>query len=214
MRKAERIYCIEGHWDYGNREVEPSVEPMLEQMRCMGLWDYARRDCATMEELKYFLYREWDRCDYGSILYLATHGASGEISLSSDHVVTLEQLGMYLEGQCGDCLVHFGGCKVMATEQARLDAFMERTGAMGVSGYRVEAGWTSAVDSEGRRQQLVPGAPALALELLFFSTIRAEGIDLKDGEDFGRLRELAADLQGRFSDCEFELMTYRDKDEQ
>ena len=206
VKKAKRIYCIEGHWDYGNREVEPSVQPMLEQMRNMGLWDYARRDCATMEELKYFLRREWHRCNYGSILYFATHGAPGEVWLSDDHVVALEQLGAELEGQCGDCLVHFGGCHVMAAGEAQLDAFMEKTGAMGVSGYKVEAGWTSALDGGGRRQP-VPGAPALALELLFFSTIHTEGIQLTDGRQFRKLRRLAANLQSRFQDCEFELKT-------
>ena len=29
MKLEKRIYCIEGHWDYGRREIEPSVEPML-----------------------------------------------------------------------------------------------------------------------------------------------------------------------------------------
>lgn len=207
MRNVERIYCIEGHWDYGNREVEPSVEPMLAQMRCMGVWDYARRDCATMEELRYFLDAEWWRCKRGSVLYFATHGAPAEISLSSEHVVTVEQLATYLEDGCDDCLIHFGGCKVMATEERRLRAFMEKTGAMGVSGYTVETGWTSALDSNGRQQPPVPGAPALALELLFLSTIRTEGISLKDGRQFGRLRRIAADLQDRFEDCGFELMT-------
>ena len=209
VKKAKRIYCIEGHWDYGNREVEPSVQPMLEQMRNMGLWDYARRDCATMEELKYFLRQEWHRCNYGSILYFATHGAPGEVWLSDDHVVALEQLGAELEGQCSDCLVHFGGCHVMAAGEAQLDAFMEKTGAMGVLGYKVEAGWTSALDGGGSRQP-VPGAPALALELLFFSTIHTEGIQLTDGRQFRKLRKLAANLQSRFEDCEFDREVPRD----
>ena len=93
MKLERRIYCIEGHWDYGNREVEPSVEPILEQMRNLDMWPYARRDCATIEALDYFAYWEWPRCKLGSILYLATHGASGTVWLSQDHPVTLEQLG-------------------------------------------------------------------------------------------------------------------------
>ena len=207
MKKEQRIYCVEGHWDYGNQDVEPSVEPMLEQMRNLGIWEYARRDCATMEELKYFLYREWDRCKHGSILYFASHGAPGEVCLSSEHTVTLEQLATYLEDNCDDCLVHFGGCKVMAAEERRLQMFMEKTGAMGVSGYEVEAGWTSALDSNERRQSPLPGAPALALELLYFSTIRTEGISLKDGRQFRKLHRLASDLHDRFEDCQFKLVT-------
>lgn len=207
MKKKRRIYCIEGHWDYGNRTVEPSVQPMLEQMHNLDLWPYARRDCVTIEELRYYLNNEWTtRCDYGSILYFATHGAPGEVSLSDEQVVTLEQLGAMLEGCCDDCLIHFGGCHVMEADEARLRAFLKRTRAMGVSGYAEEGGWTSALEGSGNRPP-TPGAPALALELLFFSTIRTLGITLQDGKQFRRLRRVAEDLQGRFEDCKFELLT-------
>ncbi len=43
MKLEQRIYCIEGVWDYGGREVEPSVEPLLEMLRRQGQWDYIRR---------------------------------------------------------------------------------------------------------------------------------------------------------------------------
>ena len=68
MRLERRIYCIEGHWDYGKRTAEPSVEPMLKLLSDMGEWDYARRDCATKEEMKYWIEHEWCRCKHGSIL--------------------------------------------------------------------------------------------------------------------------------------------------
>ena len=206
MKLAQRIYCIEGHWDYGNREVEPSVEPMLNQIRNMGLWDYARRNCATLQELEYFLNNEWwHRCRKGSILYFATHGSPGAVSLSDEHFMTLDQLGAELEeGGCEGCLVHFSGCEVMATTGARLREFMDRTGAIGVSGYKTDVGWAGALESNGRRRR-VPGAPALALELMFFSTIRTEGIQLADGRSSPRLEPIAKDLQRRFQDCKFEL---------
>ena len=207
MKLAKRIYCTEGHWDYGNREVEPSVEPMLEQMRLMGQWEYARWDCATTGELEYYLSREWSRCRGGSILYFATHGAPGQVWLSDEQFVALDQLATILEDQCDDRLVHFGGCEVMALEEDRLCAFTKRTGAMGVSGYEAEAGWTSALESRRRGLQPVPAAPALALELLFFSTIHTEQIDLSDGRSFRRLRRLADDLDDRFKDCKFKLKT-------
>ncbi len=80
MKLEQRIYCVEGIWDWGNREVEPSVEPMLQQMRNMGLWPYVRRDCATEQELEFYLKTEWWRCKLGSCLYLAAgedHGPEG-----------------------------------------------------------------------------------------------------------------------------------------
>ena len=59
MKLERRIYCVEGVWGLGHREVEPSVEPLLEMLRRQGLWDYARRDCATTAELKHYLSEEW-----------------------------------------------------------------------------------------------------------------------------------------------------------
>lgn len=44
MKLEQRIYCIEGVWDYGAREVEPSVEPVLEMLGRQGQWGYVRRD--------------------------------------------------------------------------------------------------------------------------------------------------------------------------
>lgn len=54
------------------------------------------------------------------------------------------------------------------------------------------------------------GAPALALELLLFSTIWTESIDLTDGRQFRRLRGVADDLKGRFRDCGFRMRTRLD----
>lgn len=210
MKLEKRIYCIEGHWGSDKREVEPSVEPMLQLLHGLGQWEYARRDCATVEELVYFLDAEWCRCQYGSILYVATHGAPGEIHLSTKHAVTLEQLAVHLSDFCGDCLVHFGGCEVLNVPNSCLKDFMEETGAMGVSGYTVEAGWTSVVDSSGGTRVPVPGAPALALELLFFSTLATEKVDLTKGKLFRRLRRVADDLIERFPDCGFRMLTRLD----
>ena len=74
MRKAQRIYCIEGHHDWGNRAIEPTVEPMLQLLRSTGYWeDYVHRKCATANECYFYLEREWNRCRDGSILYFASH---------------------------------------------------------------------------------------------------------------------------------------------
>ena len=52
MKFEQRIYCIEGVWDYGAREVEPSVEPLLDMLRRQGFWAYVRRDCATIGPIR------------------------------------------------------------------------------------------------------------------------------------------------------------------
>ena len=203
MKLERRIYCIEGVWDYGDREVEPSVEPLLEMLRRQGLWNYARRDCATTGELKHYLYQEWPRCKRGSVLYLATHGGQGSIQLSQDEYVGLDTLGELLSEGCEDCLVHFGGCEVLAGDAAatnrRIKTFLDVTGAMGVSGYGATTGWTDTWEP-----------PAAALELMLFSSISMQAIDLADGRQFMRLSTIVKSLQEKFPDCEFDLVTRLD----
>ena len=201
MKLKKRIYCIEGVWGYGDREVEPSVEPLLEMLRRQGLWDHVRRDCATIAELKHYLSHEWKRCKIGSVLYLATHGDQGAIRLSDDECLGLDTLGELLDaGQCEDCLVHFGGCHVLGGDKhatnRRIKTFLDKTGAMGVSGYAAATGWTDTL-----------WAPAAALELMLFSSIKIEDIDLNDGRHFRRLSKIVKSLQGQFADCEFDLYT-------
>ena len=47
--------------------------------------------------------------------------------------------------------------------------------------------------------------PAIALEMMLFSSIAQEGIDLTDGKSANKLAKLCADLKGRFPECEFDL---------
>ena len=197
MKLEQRIYCIEGHWDYGNREVEPSVEPILHMLRSMGHWEhYARRDCATVEECCFFLNQEWRRCKLGSILYFATHGQPGEIWLSDEQVLPLETISA-LEFDLTKCFVHFGGCNILAGNgKLRAREFMHATGATYVSGYSRETGWTDIME-----------APALALELILFSSIITHSIDLTDGRSRRKMLNLAADLRKSFKSCGFALLT-------
>ncbi len=67
---------------------------------------------------------------------------------------------------------------------------------MGVSGYAAATGWTDTL-----------WAPAAALELLLFSSIKVQDIDLSDGRHFRRLSKIVKSLQGQFADCEFDLYT-------
>lgn len=191
MRLEKRIYCIEGHWDYGKRETEPSVEPVLQMLRGLGQWDYARRDCATVEEMNYWIEHEWARCREGSLLYFATHGEeSGRIWLSNDHSLHMTEI----TANCTNRWVHFGGCNILDVPSETIREFMEDTGATVVSGYSVETGWAD-----------IMSAPALALELILFSSIT--DIPLDDGRKRRRLSSIGEDLNNRFRDCGFRLHT-------
>lgn len=200
MKTKKRIYCIEGHWDYGSTEVEPSVEPILQAIQSMGYWEYARRDCAVASEMRYWLDEEWVRCKQGSILYLATHGDAGTISLSkhTEGDVTTDQIQQW-NIDLENCLVHFGGCHGLSLPAGRIRSFLQNTGASAVSGYRTEGGWSDAARGE---------APSLALELMFFSSIGERAIRLTDGRSAKPgLSALEKDLRRRFPDCKFRLQT-------
>ena len=120
---------------------------------------------------------------------------------SDDQSLGLDTLAA--KADCTGCLVHFGGCKVLATRKERIRDFMADTGAAGVSGYAVETGWTD-----------VAGPPALALELLLFSSIWTQKIDLTDGRSASsKLPRLAEKLRDMFPECEFQLLTKWDSDE-
>ena len=202
MKLEKRIYCIEGIWDWGAREVEPSVEPILEMLRRLGQWAYIRRDCATTGELKYYLEHEWQRCRAGSVLYIAAHGTPGKVYFSANHSLAMDRLGELLEGKCQNRLVHFASCEVLGgTRDAvrrRIKMFLARTQAMGVSGYSGEVGWAGK------------SAPALALELMLFNSIEEDRISLAESKDVPKLRRIIGRLQERFPDCGFDLYTQRD----
>ncbi len=193
MLLEKRIYCIEGHWDHGKREVEPTVEPILQMLHRLGQWPYARRDCATVEEMKYWIDHEWNtRCREGSVLYFATHGEKGEIWLSNDYSVNVAEI----EGDFTNCWVHFSGCEVLCQEDAVREFMAKPKGAAVVSGYTVEAGWTD-----------ITLPPAVALEMMLFSSVVARSVSLGDGRSRRKLEGIKIDLNERFPECGFLLHT-------
>ena len=200
MRLKSRIYCIEGIHDWGNREVEPTVEPMLQLLRDgVGSWDYVRRDCATEIELKWYLQEEWwNRCRTGSILYFCSHGDPAIINLSDNENVDLGQLGLLLQNGGGNnCLVHFGGCSTMKDE-ARVREFMDRTGTWAVSGYGRPSGWVGVADN------------AIALEYMLFSSLGEQAdpyIEVGTNRHRKRLQNLEYNLRNRFEPLDFHILT-------
>ena len=193
MEVEKRIYCIEGHWNYGVGEAEPSVEPILQMLDSLGWWPYARRDCATVDEMRYWISQEWDQqCEDGSVLYLATHGEEGRISLSDGQSVDLAGI----DANCNNCWVHFGGCNVLSVQEDRIRELMSKSRATVVSGYTVEAGWAD-----------ITLPPAVALDLVLFSSAAASIVNLGDGRSRRKLKGIADNLNDRFPDCGFRLHT-------
>ena len=200
------IYCIEGHWRWPEEDdqsaepsvepfdpcAEPSVEPLLQMLQRQGLWKYMRRNAATADELFYWMKNEWSRCASGSILYFATHGGEGEIWLSRSSGVPIEQF-VTEEIDLSECLVHFSGCSTLACSKERIRRFMDLSGAVAVSGYRADVGWTGA------------WRPAAILDLNLLSEIRELKINFAHSGSRKKLEGLKEKLQQRFDKCVFDL---------
>lgn len=202
---SRQIYCIEGNWNDTDEEAKQkgplknveSVRPMLELLEKLGYWHYRIRDCATSQELQYYLENEWVNCYEGSILYFATHGEPGKINLAGNNYVTLDQIATYLdvesETSCSGCYVHFSSCSVINTPQTSIDGFLDSTGASGVSGYNIDVDWIDEL-------------PAVALEMILFAKFRSMRVNFANENNYRKKLPLVkSDILRMFSDCGFEM---------
>jgi hypothetical protein len=89
----KHIACLESLW---NTELEDrwSVHPILELIANMQDLKLAHLSCNTEPEFAYNLRVLSKRRSYG-ILYLAFHGAPGQVCLADDTSVSLEELQNY-----------------------------------------------------------------------------------------------------------------------
>lgn len=201
MEYEKRIYCIEGVHNWGESNVEPTVEPMLELLQKLGYWKYYTLiTCATLQELEYRLKIDWYKCcTKGSVLYFNTHGSPGSITLvheedrEFEQVIGVDTLKEWVN--LAGCHVHFGGCFTFGDDQASLEKFLDHTEAASVSGYAVdEIGW------------LDWKKPGLALELLFFGLLSFVKIDSKGQRRLDKLTKIKEIMNDRFSDCAFQML--------
>ena len=189
-----RICCVEGFYEYGDKE--PTIKPMLELLSQWDYWPHVHMQCGTVHLAKAFLGEKWNESDYNSVLFFATHGSAGSITLSESESISLGELARdgCLSGQCEGCYVHFSACNVLEDESAVRD-FLQETGAAAVSGYRTDVGWAEN------------DKPALPLDLMLLNQLYEKGIDFSDAKSFRpKLRKIELNLQRRFGDCQFRIV--------
>jgi hypothetical protein len=151
-RKAKGIFCLEGDWT-GDLRKRNSVEPILSFLHSSTATEipYVHRDVATIEEFEYYLL-QWTQKKYANypILYLAFHGWKDALYLRATNgrhrTIGFDELEEILEGKCGRRVIHFGSCGTVGVHGARLNRFMNRTGAVAISGYQSTDGveWLSS----------------------------------------------------------------------
>lgn len=193
MRKrgqTKGIFCIEGLWDPDLR-VPSSVVPLLDLLNLNALIDYIHMDCATHEELEFYI-KKWlqKRYDRFPILYVASHGGADGLQIGRDFY-SIDALGELMEGKCSNRLIMFSSCSTLRIDKRTLKRFLEKTGALAVCGYRVEVKWLRST----------------AFELLLFSEIQNNEFS---GRGIEAIEREAITIARSFRDLDFSIVTMKD----
>ena len=188
---AKGIFCLEGEW-WGRLDRPSTVEPILKLLRRWKPYyvPYVHRDVATREEFEHYIAKWTQRAaSKFPILYLAFHGDRstlyiGDRRMKKNHVSLGELSGM-LEGKCEKKVIFFGSCETLDLHGSSINAFIRKTGALAVLGYREQVDWLDstafelvalgafqlhAMTRQGVRasqRRILRSAPALAKRLKF-----------------------------------------------
>jgi hypothetical protein len=143
---TKNIACLESLW---NTDLEDrwSVRPILEVVANIQDLKLAHLSCNTKPEFVYNLRMLSKRRSYG-ILYLAFHGAPGQLYLADDTSVSLEGLQDYMATRFSDWIIHFGCCSTLRVASERLQSFVATTQVKMILGYTKDIDWieSSAMD--------------------------------------------------------------------
>jgi hypothetical protein len=152
-RKAKGIFCLETDW--WGIEDGTTVEPVLQLLAsCAGYrTPYIHRNAGTREEFHHYI-RKWTNKQFARypILYLGFHGKRGLLNVGSRRgragELHLNELGDLLEGRCKGRVIHFGSCETLAVHGQSIKAFLRRTEALAVMGYRGTNDWVESAAFE------------------------------------------------------------------
>lgn len=140
MPRAKGVFCLEGAW-YPNLKYNRSVRHMLELLSACEGARHIYKDCATMEELRFYL-ENWSQKRYRDypILYLAFHGKPAILQVGKVHL-SLDDVAALLEGKCARRIIHFGTCGTLDCHRRDIERFLKRTQAVAVCGFRGDIDW-------------------------------------------------------------------------
>jgi hypothetical protein len=134
----KNVFCIEGYWT-NNLKSRTSIKSALDFLESNSQIKYIHRSAATIDQVDYLMkesllqsYKEY------SIIYLASHGYPGEIKFGKRKIITMEEIAEMIEGKANDKIIHFGSCSTLNVPGKRIRRFLDKTGALAVSGYTRE----------------------------------------------------------------------------
>ncbi|MGE0713465.1 MAG: hypothetical protein AB7N76_36310 [Planctomycetota bacterium] len=147
MRKGatqKGVFCLEGEWTRDLRD-GTTVEHLLRLLASAEHLPYVYRRVGTQADLRYYL-RRWASYTSFGVLYLGFHGRRGGLRVPSDGeedaLFSLDELAEVLGDSCAGRVVHFGSCETLRRADGALDAFLERTGLLAISGFQRPVVWS------------------------------------------------------------------------
>lgn len=148
-RRPHGIFCLEADWPRMRRG--HTVKPLLDVLRFSMLEvPSIHRHVATHDSLLYYL-GKWTQKAHADfrILYFAVHGVEGEVQFGdlrlNSNCVHLDLLEEHLAGKCAGRLIHCSSCRTIDLPPARIQRFLARTGALGISGYLGDVDWIRSI---------------------------------------------------------------------
>ena len=148
-RHPHGIFCLEADWPQMRRG--HTVKPLLDVLRASMLEvPSIHRHVATHDSLLYYL-GKWTQKAHADfrILYFAVHGVEGEVQFGdlrlNSNCVHLDLLEEHLAGKCAGRLIHCSSCRTIDLPAARIQRFLARTGALGISGYLGDVDWIRSI---------------------------------------------------------------------
>ncbi|MDA0803485.1 MAG: hypothetical protein O2819_06990 [Planctomycetota bacterium] len=191
--QTKGIFCLEADWE---RRLDRglSLRPVLDLLHQWAPLrvPYVHRDVATREEFDYYM-RRWVQAQAARypILYIATHGNAGVLSIGdwrhARNHIRLDEIEETIQGQGHGRLIHFGACDFLDLHGNRIKSFVKNTGLVAVSGYRKELDWLEST--------LLDAAVLAAFQRY---TLTAHGIRAAERHIQKTIGELARNMDLRF----------------
>jgi hypothetical protein len=161
---------------------------MLELLKRVENCDYIYHDCATREELQFYM-KKFKLRRYLKkypILYFACHGDTGCILLPKKDSVSIDEIGDILEGSCKKSIIFFASCATLKIDKRRIQRFLRRTGAIAAVGYKADVDWVKSTAFE-----------MLLLQAFQSNSITVQGMNAVRNRIKTELRQFAKELDFR-----------------
>lgn len=145
FQREKNIFCIEGSWVNDHRS-KTSVKLALDFLECIEGIKPIVKQCQNKETLKELLedctlskYKKYN------IIYLAFHGTSENIFVGKrNKTVNLDEIAEMIGDKANGKIIHFGCCSTLDTTGWKLRSFLNKTGALAISGYNKDIDFTKS----------------------------------------------------------------------